>query len=433
MGASPDDCCGDTHDVVCNSEAMLQTSSSSTALNMGMGLLKRSSSAIVAPILVNCSGTSSDEGESSSTSDPGCEPAKRTSTASSCDAYSSQQDGGPCVTRISFDAMSKGHYKTGVRYCMETWPENVILRALDTFLAMSSMFGYTATLVLIPTLAMIAYLLPWKIPAWGIGLFVTGICLSVLLPAEPLLWERFQHSTLVSSWRRYFAFSLAVEQKLDPQGKYIFAGFPHGVFPVSELLCISLMLKVWPGLRVYSIAASSVFSVPVWRHIMAWTGARPATRRWFRKLLQQGSVSLVPGGIAEMFLWEEGREVIKVRDRKGFVRLAVEQGVPLVPVYHFGNSKLFSWVAPRSWEVLARRVRMALGYPKGRWGTLMPRNEPLFMAVGAPIPVPRIAPGQPGYAEAVEAAHAQLVDALVALYEKYRGQYGWDDRELVVT
>jgi 1-acyl-sn-glycerol-3-phosphate acyltransferase len=71
---------------------------------------------------------------------------------------------------------------------------------------------------------------------------------------------------------------------------YVFvtaAGFPHGVFPVSELLCISLMLRVWPGLRVYSIAASSVFSVPVWRHIMAWTGARPATRRWFRKLLQQ--------------------------------------------------------------------------------------------------------------------------------------------------
>jgi hypothetical protein len=24
--------------------------------------------------------------------------------------------------------MSKGQYKTGVRYCMETWPENVILR-----------------------------------------------------------------------------------------------------------------------------------------------------------------------------------------------------------------------------------------------------------------------------------------------------------------
>ncbi len=122
-------------------------------------------------------------------------------------------------------------------------------------------------------------------------------------------------------------------------------GFPHGVFPVSELLCISLMMRLWPALRVYSIAASSVFSVPVWRHIMCWTGARPATRHWFRWLLARGSVSLVPGGIAEMFLWEAGREVIKARDRKGFVRLAVEAGVPLVPVYHFGNSQLFRCAA----------------------------------------------------------------------------------------
>jgi 2-acylglycerol O-acyltransferase 2 len=55
------------------------------------------------------------------------------------------------------------------------------------------------------------------------------------------------------------------------------------------------------------------------------------------------------------------------------------------------------------------------------------------MAVGAPIPVPKIAPGQPGYADAVDDAHSQLVKALVDLYEKYRGQYGWHDRELVVT
>jgi hypothetical protein len=32
---------------------------------------------------------------------------------------------------------------------------------------------------------------------------------------------------------------------------------------------------------------------------------------------------------------------IQIQDRKGFVRIAVESGTPLVPVYHFGNSKLF--------------------------------------------------------------------------------------------
>lgn len=41
----------------------------------------------------------------------------------------------------------------------------------------------------------------------------------------------------------------------------------------------------------------------------------PAVMFWcaYRELLTRGSVSLVPGGIAEMFLWEQNREAIKVR------------------------------------------------------------------------------------------------------------------------
>jgi hypothetical protein len=31
----------------------------------------------------------------------------------------------------------------------------------------------------------------------------------------------------------------------------------------------------------------------------------------------------------------------QILDRKGFVRIAVESGTPIVPVWHFGNSKLF--------------------------------------------------------------------------------------------
>jgi len=55
------------------------------------------------------------------------------------------------------------------------------------------------------------------------------------------------------------------------------------------------------------------------------------------------------------------------------------------------------------------------------------------MAVGAPIPVPHIARGQPGFQEAVDAAHAELVAALADLYQKYKTQYGWEERELVIN
>jgi hypothetical protein len=43
-----------------------------------------------------------------------------------------------------------------------------------------------------------------------------------------------------------------------------------------------------------------------------------------------------------------------------------------------------------------------------------------MMAVGSPIEVPHIAPGQPGFTEAVDAAHEQLVQGLVRLYDKYK-------------
>jgi hypothetical protein len=58
-----------------------------------------------------------------------------------------------------------------------------------------------------------------------------ALTLSVFAPAKPLLWVGFQHSTLVSSWRRYFQFSFVMEQKLDQEGRYIFAGT---VFAVHE-------------------------------------------------------------------------------------------------------------------------------------------------------------------------------------------------------
>jgi hypothetical protein len=65
-----------------------------------------------------------------------------------------------------------------------------------------------------------------------------ALVLSVLLPAEPLLWLWFQHSTLVSSWRRYFQFSFVLEQNLDQSERYIFAGVRACVRVCRRLWCL---------------------------------------------------------------------------------------------------------------------------------------------------------------------------------------------------
>lgn len=62
---------------------------------------------------------------------------------------------------------------------------------------------------------------------------------------------------------------------------------------------------------------------------------------------------LCAGGIAEIFMIDDKAEVIKLKDRKGFVRMAVEAGADLLPCYHFGNTQLFRW-GPKWLEPYAR-------------------------------------------------------------------------------
>lgn len=62
----------------------------------------------------------------------------------------------------------------------------------------------------------------------------------------------------------------------------------------------NLSISYLSHLAAFPAAASSVFSIPMWRHFIAWMGSVPATRGNFKRILKKGSVAVVVGGIAEM-------------------------------------------------------------------------------------------------------------------------------------
>lgn len=275
-----------------------------------------------------------------------------------------------------------------------------------------------------------------------LGSFFSRTCLYVLLalwsttflPAKPVLWNAFCRSWVFRTWREYFAFSYLNEATLSPGKKYIFVEFPHGVFPMSELIAGTLCQAIWPDFSIYSVAASSVFSIPFWRHFIAWLGSVPATPGNFKKVLSWGSVAVIVGGIAEMYMQHKRKERIKLLDRKGFVKIAVEQGLDggIIPVYHFGNTQVFDFW-PQSLEGFARRNRAGLGLLVGRWGSPLPRPAPLYMVSGVPIPVPKVdRADEAAFNRTVDDIHAQVVAQLQALYDRHKASYGWEDRPLVI-
>jgi 1-acyl-sn-glycerol-3-phosphate acyltransferase len=77
------------------------------------------------------------------------------------------------------------------------------------------------------------------------------------------------------------------------------------VADIARLLFLcagTLCQAIWPFFNIYSLAASSVFSIPFWRHFIAWLGSVEATSANFRRILKKGSVAVIVGGIAEMYM-----------------------------------------------------------------------------------------------------------------------------------
>ena len=79
------------------------------------------------------------------------------------------------------------------------------------------------------------------------------------------------------------------------------------------------------------------------RQLYWWTGIRSASRSSIVQILKSGkSVVLIPGGVREIQHMEPQKEVLFLKQRLGFVKLAIQQGCPLLPVFAFNQTKLYT-------------------------------------------------------------------------------------------
>ncbi|MCZ6807172.1 MAG: 1-acyl-sn-glycerol-3-phosphate acyltransferase [Deltaproteobacteria bacterium] len=111
------------------------------------------------------------------------------------------------------------------------------------------------------------------------------------------------------------------------------------------------------------LAFDAIFAVPKWGELMRKIGQMPASMDNAGSALADGcSVLLYPGGTYEVFRpWKE-RNKILFKGRKGFIRLALKAGVPVVPVVGHGGHE--------TTIVLTRGERLAkmMGSDKVRMG-----------------------------------------------------------------
>ena len=62
------------------------------------------------------------------------------------------------------------------------------------------------------------------------------------------------------------------------------------------------------------------------------------------------------GGMAELFLTSEEEEQLYLMKRKGFIKLALQEGVDIVPSYMFGNTTVLSVLKTGLLADISRKV-----------------------------------------------------------------------------
>ena len=146
------------------------------------------------------------------------------------------------------------------------------------------------------------------------------------------------------------------------------------------------------SLHVLGIAASVVFRIPLFREFLLLMGWREASEDMVDRMLRAGrSCIVVPGGIAEMVEMDSTRDVLHCPPALGFVRLAMKHGVPILPLYCFGETQLFrthTCLMPLRRRIAAH-ARVGIPFLSGRFGTVglpLPLPSRYTVVVGTPVP-----------------------------------------------
>ena len=142
--------------------------------------------------------------------------------------------------------------------------------------------------------------------------------------------------------------------------------------------------------------------IPLWRNFMDHGGGVVASKKNCEKLMKQKQHILVfPGGTNEA--WKNHDEAYKLiwKERYGFVKIAIENGYPIIPIAGLGGDELYDIIFDKH-DVMdsiigkwIRKNKIANKYLKGGenipplvsglGGTLLPKPKRIYYKFGEPI------------------------------------------------
>lgn len=215
-------------------------------------------------------------------------------------------------------------------------------------------------------------------------------------------WPRLRTCRLWGALRWYFSFErvcfdrTAKRSLKGRSGSAIFAGFPHGALATSTLVgwCTCRPEEGAPVSNASTVlicVSSTLLNVPILGVALTWLGCIDATAENIESALDNGTdVYLLPEGKQGAMLTRRRYLELYVSDRcppeagehVGFLKLAWDKSVPVIPVFNCGETDVFSvfgWLPGAISHFTVKHMGFSVPFLFG------PHRTKLLSCIGSPV------------------------------------------------
>lgn len=142
-------------------------------------------------------------------------------------------------------------------------------------------------------------------------------------------------------------------------------------------------------------------------------------------LKKNRSILIYIGGEKEQLMTETNKQKIYLLNRKGFIKLALQYGAQLVPMYAFGENELYtSSNLFLGWrKYLQHHFNLGIPICWGRGGSWLPHRVPIHIEFGKPLVVSKHVSTEEISQEQIDEIHAEFVKEMKRLFDRTKTKY----------
>lgn len=184
----------------------------------------------------------------------------------------------------------------------------------------------------------------------------------------------------------YFSASLIGREHIPRTGGALLVA-NHGMNGFDGIVLGALLQKE-VGRLPFWLGERNLWRIPGFDRLARFIDAVPGEPHPAVELLRKGELVVVyPGGIRDSFKLASQRNQLQWGRRSGFAKVAMEAGVPIVPIAAHGVDDMYTVIAREPWigRALLGDAKYDLPVAFGRWGSLVPRRARVTIEALPPV------------------------------------------------